>query len=281
MMDKQDIIQIATCFIRNSEENYIKKEIAISTKVEGMKIFDDPIFAFGDVDDKYFSLFKEPSIIGKHFLPPKEWLTQAKTIISFFLPFSESVRNSNKQDKVWPSEGWLHGRIEGQSLLNNLSLHLERELIKKGYKSVIPSLSKNFWSRTGYNDSKSLKEYREASLPVFTSNWSERHIAFLCGLGTFGLSRGLITKKGVAGRFGSIITELSIEPDYREYESFSEYCSKCGKCIKQCPVKAISLKKGKNNLLCSDFLDKIKKKYWPRYGCGKCQVNVPCENSIP
>lgn len=32
-----------------------------------MKIFDDPIFAFGDANDEYFKLLKEPNVIGDHF----------------------------------------------------------------------------------------------------------------------------------------------------------------------------------------------------------------------
>lgn len=39
----------------------------------------------------------------------------------------------------------------------------------------------------------------------------------VCGLGIFGLSKGLITSKGIAGRFGSIVTELQIIPNEREY----------------------------------------------------------------
>ena len=36
------------------------------------------------------------------------------------------------------------------------------------------------------------------------SDWSERHAAYAAGLGTFGLTRALITEKGIAGRFGSL-----------------------------------------------------------------------------
>ena len=277
-MDRQDIIEIGLRFIRKSKSNFIKKEIALSAEVEGMRIFDDPIFALGDADDQYFARLKDPSIVGEHFMLPKEWLSQAKTVISFFLPFSKMVKNSNKKDKLWPSEGWLHGRIEGQTLLNSLSLQLHKELLKQGYQSIIPSLSKSYWSRSGYNTDNQIIDDQTRNLPVFTSNWSERHVGFVCGLGTFGLSRGLITKKGVAGRFGSMITDLHMEPDMREYDHFSEYCSGCGECIKQCPVHAISFKEGKSHFLCSEFLEKIRIKYQPRFGCGKCQVNVPCEN---
>ena len=36
------------------------------------------------------------------------------------------------------------------------------------------------------------------------STWSERHVAYVSGLGTFGLSGGLITAKGQAVRLGSV-----------------------------------------------------------------------------
>jgi len=274
-MNKEDLIKMAGDFVKNSEDNYITREIAISENVVGMKIFEAPIFAFGSADDEYFTLLKESSAIGKHFLIPKEWLPQSKTVISFFLPFSQSVKNGNKKDMSWPSEEWLHGRIEGESFLNKLCMYLKSQLVNEGYNSIVPSLDQRFWSKVEFNENSA---HPEAS---FTSNWSERHVAFVCGLGTFGLSKGLITEKGIAGRFGSIVTELDLSPNKREYENIYEYCSMCGACVKNCPVNAISIEHGKNHVICSKFLDNTAEKYKPRYGCGKCQINVPCECRIP
>ncbi|MTK13535.1 MAG: epoxyqueuosine reductase [Clostridiaceae bacterium] len=274
-MDKQDIIKMATHFVENSEENIITKQIALSENVVGMKIFDAPIFAFGDVNDEYFKLLKEPYAVGNHFWLPQEWLPQSKTVISFFLPYTEAVKGGNRRDMSWPSEEWLHGRIEGEALLNKLCEYLKSKLIDNGYKSIVPSLDERFWYKSGYNKAT---PHPDVS---FTSNWSERHVAFVCGLGTFGLSKGLITEKGIAGSFGSIITELYLSPDKREYKSTYEYCSMCGACIKNCPTNAISIDKGKNHILCSNFLDKTEEKHKPRYGCGKCQVGVPCQSNIP
>jgi epoxyqueuosine reductase len=42
----------------------------------------------------------------------------------------------------------------------------------------------------------------------YASSWSERHAAYAAGLGTFGLCDGLITARGKAVRFGSIISKL-------------------------------------------------------------------------
>ncbi len=273
-MNKQELIKRVAYFVENSEDNYISEQIAISENVAGMKIYEKPIFAFGSPDDEYFNSFKEPAIIGQHFLLPREWLPGAKTVVSFFLPFSKTVRKGNRKDKSWPSEEWLHGRIEGQTFLNKLCVYLQEELIKAGYNTVAPSLDQRFWSKTG----SKTDDHPDVS---FTSAWSERHVAHACGLGTFGLSKGLITSKGMAGRFGSVVTDLYIAPDERNYETYNEYCSLCGTCVKKCPVNAISLEEGKNHAICSAFLDLTLEKFKPRYGCGKCQIGVPCEGRIP
>jgi epoxyqueuosine reductase QueG len=239
-----------------------------------MKIFEKPIFAFGSPDDQCFSSFKEPSVIGDHFKLPGEWLPEVKTVISFFLPFTMAVKKGNRRDNLWPSDEWLHGRIEGQALLKKLCIYLQQELIREGYNSLVPSLDERFWSKTG-------PKTDEGSELSFTSNWSERHVAFASGLGTFGLSRGIITSKGMAGRIGSVLTELYLPPDQKKYENIYENCSMCGACVKRCPVNAISIETGKNHTVCSAFVDKTMEKHKPRYACGKCQTGVPCESRIP
>lgn len=278
-MNKEELIRISSDFVNNSESNIITEEIAISKEVVGMKIFEAPIFGFAATEDEYFRTLKEPSAIGEHFLLPNEWLPESKTVISFFLPFTEAVRNGNRKDMYWPSKEWLHGRIEGQAFLNKFLKHLKSIFIDCGYSSIAPSLDERFWSKSGFKSEDNEMDYKRTL--SFTSNWSERHVAFACGIGTFGLSKGIITQKGMAGRLGSIITELDLEPDKRDYENIYEYCSMCGKCVKNCPANAISLIYGKNHDACSDFLDKTAEKYKPRYGCGKCQINVPCESNIP
>ena len=279
-MEKKDIVKIASAFTESSEGNIITDKISISASVSGLKIFDSPIFGFGAANDQYFKLFKKKSIIGVHHLQPKEWLSEAKTVISFFLPFTDRVKKGNRGDMSWPSEEWLHGRIEGQAFVNELCRFLILKLSDAGFTAIAPSLDGRFRSFTGF-DKPSVNDTKNQSNLSFTSNWSERHAAFVCGLGTFGLSRGLITQKGIAGRFGSIITDLDITPDVRNYQTFDEYCSLCGKCVKHCPVNAISIENGKNHQPCSGFLDITAEKFKPRYGCGKCQVGVPCESRIP
>ena len=62
-------------------------------------LFDTPLTGFAAADDALFKRFTQPEIIGENYLTPAEWLPSAKTVISFFLPFSEKVRSSNRADK--------------------------------------------------------------------------------------------------------------------------------------------------------------------------------------
>lgn len=283
-MDKHELMQMSQEFVEMSVENIIAKEVAISEAIIGTKIYEPPIFAFGAADDEKFRILKDESVIGKHFMLPREWLPQARTVISFFLPFTEAVRNSNRKDMSWPSDEWLHGRIQGQEFLKKLCLHIESRLVDAGYPSIAPSFDKRFWVKLGLNNISTYPD-NFAETGQFTSNWSERHVAFVCGLGTFGLSKGLITKKGIAGRFGSVVTTLPLSPDKRTYENIYEYCSMCGACARNCPAHAISEKEGKDHKLCAQFLDEVaencKESIGSYVGCGKCQVGVPCENCIP
>ena len=68
------------------------------------------------------------------------------------------------------------------------------------------------------------------------SQWSERHAAYASGLGTFGLCDGLITPKGKAVRFASVVTRIKVPPTQRPYKDHHAYCLHyakgiCGMCI--------------------------------------------------
>ena len=268
-MKVNEIVALAEKFISDSPGNYITKEAALHPNCVGMKIFESPIFAFGAADDGLYTMYKAPEVIGRHFLSPAEWLPGAKTVISFFLPYTTEINTANAANCHWPADEWLHGRYEGQQLIKQLLEYLVDIIGEAGYKSLAPSLDRQF--KMGSSDENS----------TFASNWSERHIAYACGLGTFGLSKGIITRKGMSGRLGSVVTKLDLPKDSRGYSDIYEYCNMCGICIDRCPANAISFVSGMNPELCSAFLDKVMEKHNPRYGCGKCQVGVPCEGEIP
>lgn len=243
--------------------NTVSADAAISPEMAGLQIYEAPLVGFASAADSLFAEFKRPEVIGPHFMSPEEWLPGAKTVISFFFPFTERVRKSTRALSDGPSPEWLHGRIEGQACLTSFISALKKVFDEAGIESCVPVTDSRF-NQQG-----------------FASCWSERHIAYACGLGTFGLSKGLITEKGIAGRFISIIISESIEPDVRPYSGIYDYCSMCGACVRRCPVGAISLKTGKNHPLCAQFQQKMGAIHAPRYGCGLCQTAVPCEHARP
>ena len=258
-------------FLRTAPGNRIP---ASGGEWAGTPLYDAPIFGVADACDPLFEALRAPEAVGEMHRTPAEWLPGAVRVISFFLPFSAAVRQSNREGEL-PSLPWLYARFEGQDLLLELCRAIRSALEAEGYESVIPALSPDFAVKpltvTGEDGTGTL---------FFSSRWSERHAAFVCGLGTFGLSRGLITEKGMAGRFGSLITTAPLDVTPRPYTDITEYCIRCGACIRRCPVHAID-ENGKRNEPCSAFLDETKRLCVPRYGCGKCQVGVPCMEKRP
>ena len=238
-------------------------------------IYEEPLIGFAAASDSLFEKYRDKKAIGVEFMGPREWLPGAETVISLFLPFTEAVRESNRKDPSDPSTEWLYARIEGQDFIGKFMAALKSCLEGKGMTACVPSSDERF--------DRKIEMTLNGLKPDFhaDSRWSERHAAYACGLGTFGLSKGLITEKGMAGRFASIIISEKLEPAERPYTGIYDYCINCGACVRRCPVNAISLSRGKNNLTCHLHVQKMGRKYSPRYGCGKCQVAVPCEHARP
>lgn len=272
MLDQSKLERLAAEFLEGAGTNVVSKEVALTPEMEGLRIYDRPIFGCAAADDPLFEEFREAGVVGPQFLPPREWMAEAVSVVSFFLPYTEQVRAANRQDFRWPATEWLHGRIEGQKLVGEMMGFLCDVLRREGFRALAPVADNRFRAGT--------KPGGEACYR-FNSNWSERHVAHACGLGTFSLNRGLITAKGIAGRFGSILTDLPLKPSGRPYSDPFAYCVQCGACAAHCPVGAIDIETGKDNAACGAFVDATEERHSPYYGCGKCQVAVPCETGIP
>lgn len=248
--------------IKEKIDNFVlNSPLNIINELEMMNIYDQPLVGVAGVHDALWEKLKEPDVVGPHHLSPREWLVGAKSVISYFLPYTQRICQSNWSDG-FPSTEWLYGRYEGEMFNNALCAFIVDLVIKTGGCAIAPSTDKRL------------------TVANRRSNWSERHVAFIAGLGTFSLNRSMITSLGTAGRFGSVIVDFELEPTKRLYKEFDEYCTKCGACIDRCPPQAIS-ENGKDNGTCSHFLDEVRERYKPRYGCGKCQTAVPCENKNP
>ncbi|MBP2664825.1 MAG: queG 7 [Firmicutes bacterium] len=253
-MELQTIEQAVTEFI-------IRTPLNVVPEIELDKIYDRPLIGVASAEDGLFETLKADNIVGPHHLTPRKWLPAAQSVISWFLPFSQAVREANRQGEL-PATEWLYARIEGEMVNNALRKFLVEWFQAAGYQAIAPGLDERF------------------AVVSRKSNWSERHVAYVAGLGTFSLNRSFITKAGAAGRLGSVIVTTNITPTLRAYQAYDEYCSKCGACIKRCPARAID-DSGKNNDICAKFVDGTALRFKPRYGCGKCQTGVPCEAAVP
>lgn len=243
MSIKQEIIE----FIENSVLESKNKEL-----------FRKPIVGFSSADNPLYEELKE--IVGAEHLHPKDILSNAETVVSFFVPFSKMVVNSNKEGSDVSRE-WGISYVEANSLINQISVNLIDYLENKGINSATVKATHNF-------DEKTLK-----------SAWSHRSAAVIANMGKFGLNRMVITREGCAGRFGTIIISEEIPPnddESREYCLYNKNGS-CLKCVKACPQNALSID-GFDRFKCYELLLKNAEKL-ADIGlcdvCGKCVVSCP------
>ncbi len=250
--------------------------------------FDEPLVQFADGADPLFEEYK--TIIGAEHLKPREALALSEkvdpaslpahiSVISYILPIAEATRKTNRLETKVPSRYWSHTRYYGELLNDAVRKHLVEFLKAEGYKACAPALPGGI-----------LKMFRNEK--GMYSNWSERHMAYSAGLGTFSLSDGFITERGIAHRCGSAVVALELTPSPRKAAGPYANClfyagEKCVACIKRCPAGAIT-EKGHDKNKCREYLNSIG--YNPQqaydvnksvFGCGLCQTKVPCEDSNP
>lgn len=247
--------------------------------------WDDVLVGFASGADPIWQQYKE--YVGPFHWTPWEVFTQHRpgepagaadlTVVSWVLPQRQAVRRANRRSRRYPAEEWARIRVYGEEFNAALRRHMVDALERVGHRAVAPMLAPN-WTI--------VKSARFS----YASSWSERHAAHAAGLGTFGLCDGLITAKGKAMRAGSVVAHLSVKPTPRPYSDHRAYClffvdGSCGKCIERCPAGAIT-KAGHDKEKCRRHLarsrEHVKKAYrFEGYGCGLCQVGVPCEARIP
>ncbi len=245
--------------------------------------WDDPLVGFSRGDDAYWESFKEH--VGPFHWTPAEAFGIAfpdgkvpgkdLSVISWILPQTQATKLDSRKEKTYPPE---RSRICGEAANEKLRRYVTAELGKAGIRAAAPVLLARF-SRM------------PSEKFTFASTWSERHAAFVAGLGTFGLSDGLITPRGKAMRTGSVVAEIEIPPTPRPYRGHRDWClwfsrGTCKKCVERCPVGALS-EKGHDKIPCSRHVHETCRAYivehfgFEGYACGLCQTAVPCESGIP
>ncbi len=250
------------------------------------KAWGEPLVGYSRGDDPLYQEFKQD--IGSFYLTPIELFKKTYPeadiaqsdlfIISWILPQTEATKIDQRNTNYFPSERWIRSRKFGEEFNQKLRAYVESLFQIKGKKAVAP-LNSPFYSQ------KVSPRYGRAS------TWSERHAAYVSGLGTFGLCDGLITPLGKAVRFGSVITNMPFPTSTRPYEDFHAHClyhskGTCKKCVDRCPVGALS-EDGHDKEKCWNHVHEVNGPYIKKemkleaFGCGLCQTDVSCESGIP
>jgi epoxyqueuosine reductase QueG len=225
----------------------------------------EPVVGFASASDPLFLKLRD--LISGHSLP-EDILENAKSVIAYFVPFQKEVVVSNV-DGEWSSEEWARAYVETNKLIQELNRALSQFIEAQGYRVAVIPPTHNF-------DEERL-----------VSKWSHKHVAYIAGIGKFGIHRMLITEKGCCGRLGSVITDLPLNTPSWNSRS-KEYCLakrgvKCLKCVERCKFGALT-KKSIDRKRCYKIC-LLNAERHSKIGfadvCGKCACGVPCSFSIP
>lgn len=183
-------------------------------------LFRIPLVAFSDAEDTRYAELKQ--IVGPWVRTPKEFLPNARSVVSYFVPFTREVAAAPPHD---PQNTALWG--ESYAVINDYFGTINDSLCKflesKGHEAqAVPATH----------------TYNEADM---RSAWSHRSAAAIAGLGYFSANRMLVTAKGSAGRYCTVFTSADLP---RRKEAPKNRCpylrnESCGRCFEACPVGAL------------------------------------------
>jgi epoxyqueuosine reductase len=256
--------------------------------IDGSPIWEEPLVGFADGDDPLFEVYR--SVVAPEHMTPRQALAGLAPgegeppaipevgVVSWILPAAAETKRSNRQSSDGPSLRWNHTRFQGEEFNDSLRRYVMGLLQDQGLIAVAPVIGPSFKRTQGPCGQ--------------ASTWSERHVAYAAGLGTFSLSDGLITARGIAHRCGSVVFNAGWPASTRPYTDYREYCcyaqdGSCGVCIERCPAGAIG-PDGHDKERCRQYI-RVNLAEWltrPGYqgeylACGLCQTGVPCESRIP
>lgn len=223
-----------------------------------------PLVGFADARDLLLARLHD--VVCPEHMMPAEALAGAKAAVVYFIPFTKEVAQGNAGDDPCPRL-WAEAYVKTNELIIDLNRHLTDELESRGHRTALFPPTHDF-------DPERL-----------VSAWSHKHVAFIAGLGRFGLHQMIITDAGCAGRLGSLVTDAPMAPTPR---STQERClflrdGSCKRCRERCPVNAIGegcFDRHRCYQVCL-----ANQRRFQSLGiadaCGKCACGVPCSHADP
>lgn len=282
---------------------YNKSPLLFLPKDFGGKVYlDIPQMGVADGNDEIFLQFKE-ELSFDHLNPTEIWrrydcpmsleIIQNLRVIVVVYPYTKEIKKAKNISSNHPSKIFHLARNYAKYFIANGSEQLCAFFRTMGYLAISPTVYSLL------NVSENEKNY---------GGWSDRHCAYVAGLGTLSLQNALITRNGCNNRICSIITNAPLEITPRVIDNPNGLCSfyrihSCGTCKRCCPVGAIT-NEGLEFEKCESYCKKVNKEMntilepylrqisfrkksvvktstdFP-VGCAMCQIKVPCTSRIP
>lgn len=248
--------------IRGIIENFIRGYEKNTTTKWG-----SPLVGFADAERT--AEFTSEAIPGHG--KPSDVIENATIVVAYFVPFLKEMADTNKVRGL-ASEEWALAYEETNEMLGAINEHLIKTLGELGYRAAVHPESKKF------------------DRDRVISSWSHRHIAYMAGLGTFGMNNMLITEKGCCGRYSTLVTDLDVIPDEPLDDELCIYkkSGNCGACMANCPSGALTatgFDRYKCYKVCLDNAA-VHTAFGSSYAddgeavgsevCGKCVAGMPC-----
>lgn len=224
-------------------------------------LWQEPIVGFADANGSYIKSLKE--VVTPAHMMPEDFMVNPNIIISYYIPFTEETAavNLNVEGNM-ASQEWSDAYNITNTMISDINQYIADTLNEMGYRAAVP---------TGIFFDKGL----------ILSNWSQRHIAYAAGLGTFGINNMLISEKGCCGRYGSLVADIPVEADsiLTEERCLYKKNGSCKKCVQNCFSGALTVD-GFDRKKCFEICMLNDAKTGADV-CGKCDIDIPCAFKTP
>ena len=221
-----------------------------------------PFVGVSDARDPCYAWLKGE--LGEWTMAPVEILPSARSVISYFVPYSKQAAAS-PLSKDAPFALWAAAYELCDRAITQLDERLIRLLESAGHEAVQPP------KKVDFVDGEA------------RPRWSHKSAAVISKVGSFGVNRVIMTEKGSSGRLSSIITSASIPPGGCARPPLCEGVNGlvCSRCIEACPAGALS-RDAINRSACRAHLaanaESIKARYPDAPAanvCGRCIAACP------
>ena len=222
----------------------------------------EPIVRFADAQHPGFAQLRQ--IVDPEHHLPGDYLPDAKNVLSWFLPFLPELGKNNLPGEL-SSAQWADAYL----VTNEMAARVNEQLVsyireELGAEAAVPV------------------DAGMISMDNPRSRWSQRHVAYLAGHGTFGKNNMLISDAGSVGRYFSVVTSLTVVPDkpVEEERCLWKRNGSCGVCMARCEVGALT-EAGFDRFKCLAQCLVNMERFPGADVCGKCTVELPCSYKIP